>query len=141
MTSRSLILHIAMLSLLFRQITKRWGAAKTKWVVELCFDDLFNWNTWMWTRRREEPLGLLSWGSDPYPYAPDGTGSDLHGTGGYGANLESGLDNSAVTEGVPFNQSGLYVQDEYDAGYTGMYLMDTRVSILKFVAISSWRCC
>ena len=95
------------------------GAANTSWVVELLFDDLLNWNTWMWTRRREAPLGLLSWGSDPYPYAPDDTGSDVRGTGGGGANLESGLDNSPVTEGVPFNQSGLFLQDEYDAGYTG----------------------
>ena len=27
-------------------------------------------------------------------------------------------------EGVPFNESGLYLQDEYDVGYSGMYLMD-----------------
>ena len=47
----------------------------------------------MWTRRRESPVGLLSWGSDPYPYAPDGTNSAVTGTGDNGANLESGLDN------------------------------------------------
>lgn len=28
------------------EITKRWGVTKTKWVVELCFDDLLEWNTW-----------------------------------------------------------------------------------------------
>eukprot|EP01052_Picozoa_sp_SAG31_P025394 SAG31_NODE_2223_length_6152_cov_4.129688_5_plen_219_part_00 len=97
------------------------------------FDDLLNWNTWMWARRREEPLLLLSWGSNPYPYAPDGKNrshaTDLRGTGGGGANLESGLDNGPVMEGVPFNQSGLYLQDEYDAGYTGMYLMDCKAQI------------
>ena len=82
-------------------------------------DDLFTWNTWMYSRRREAPLGLLSWGSNPYPYAPDGSDSALRGTGGGGANLESGLDNGPVMEGVPFNVSGLYLQDEYDAGYTG----------------------
>jgi hypothetical protein len=32
-------------------------------------------------------------------------------------------------EGVPFNQSGLDLQDEYDAGYTGMFLMDCRAQI------------
>ena len=77
----------------------------------------------MWTRRREAPEGLLSWGSDPYPYAPDGSAAK-GGTGGWGANLESGLDNGPVMEGVPFNKTGLFLQDEYDAGYTGMYLMD-----------------
>ena len=91
--------------------------------------DLLNWNTWMYKRRREAPLGLLSWGSDPYPYAPDGTGSDVRGTGGGGANLESGLDNGPVMDGVPFNQTGLYLQDEYDVGYTGMYLMDCKAQI------------
>ena len=111
------------------QITQRWGAEKTKWVVELCFDDLLTWNTWMYQRRREAPLGLLSWGSDPYPYAPDGTASATTGTGGGGASLESGLDNGPVMEGVPFNQSGLYLQDEYDAGYTGMFLMDCKAQI------------
>jgi hypothetical protein len=160
---------------ILHQITQRWGAAKTQWVVELCFDvsctrthtrtrthllssslilhfhvvalqvrlmdrtlpisypyrpqDLLNWNTWMYIRRREAPLGLLSWGSDPYPYAPDGTGSDVRGTGGGGANLESGLDNGPVMDGVPFNQTGLYLQDEYDVGYTGMFLMDCKAQI------------
>ena len=33
---------------ILHEITKRWGANKTQWVVELCFDDLLNWNTWMW---------------------------------------------------------------------------------------------
>lgn len=91
--------------------------------------DLLNWNTWMYKRRRETPLGLLSWGSDPYPYAPDGTASAITGTGGGGANLESGLDNGPVMDGVPFNQTGLYLQDEYDVGYTGMFLMDCKAQI------------
>ena len=51
------------------------------------------------------------------------------GTGGGGANLESGLDNSPVTQGVPFNETGLYLQDEYDAGYTGMFLMDCQAQM------------
>lgn len=114
---------------ILHEITKRWGANRTTWVVELCFDDLYNWNTWMFTRRRELPLGLMSWGSDPYPYAPDGTNSATHGNGGGGASLESGLDNSVLGSGVPFNRTGLNVQDVYDAGYTGMYLMDCLAQI------------
>jgi hypothetical protein len=95
-------------------------------VVELCFDDLLNWNTWMYTRRREAPVGLLSWGSNPDPYTPDGSSE---GSGSGGASLESGLDNGPVMNDVPFNQTGLYLQDEYDAGYSGMYLMDTLAQI------------
>ena len=95
------------------EITKRWGPAATGWVVELCFDDLLNWNTWQWTHRREAPLGLMAWGSDPYPYAPDGSASAQTGNGGGGASLESGLDNSVLGGGVPFNRTGRYVQDVY----------------------------
>jgi hypothetical protein len=116
----------------------------------------------MWTRRREAPLGLLSWGSNPYPYAPDGS-SSTKGTGNSGANLESGLDNGPVLSEAPFNQSGLDLQDEYDvgewaafsahalqlikppfvpisshAGYTGMYLMDclAQIELAKMIGRS-----
>ena len=60
---------------------------------------------------------MLAWGSNPYTYAPDGTAASERGNGNGGANLESGLDNAVVTGGVPFNHTGRYVQDEYDAGY------------------------
>jgi hypothetical protein len=44
------------------EIAKRWGVNRTTWALELCFDDLYMWNTWMYTQRREAPLGLLSYG-------------------------------------------------------------------------------
>ena len=94
------------------EIARRWGGEATGWAVALLFDDLFNWNSWLWANRREAPRGLLSWGSNPYPYAPDGTPTALHGCGGGCANLESGLDNGPVMDGIPFNASGLYLQDE-----------------------------
>lgn len=63
---------------ILHEITKRWGANKTQWVVELCFDDLLNWNTWMWTRRTETPLGLLTWGTaSPPPYQYPRQGSEI----------------------------------------------------------------
>jgi hypothetical protein len=111
------------------EITKRWGANRTRWVVELCFDDLLEWNTWMFTQRREFPLGMLAWGSNPYTYAPDGTTAADRGNGRGGGDLESGLDNAVVTGTAPFNRTGMYVQDEYDAGYTGMFLMDCQAQI------------
>ena len=114
---------------ILHEITKRWGKDATRWVVELCFEDLFVWNTWMWTQRREKPLGMLSWGSDPYPYAPDGTKGADTGGGRGAATLESGLDNGPMYD-VPFNKTGLFVQDEYDAGYTGMFLMDCQAQIV-----------
>ena len=73
------------------EVAKRWGPTKTKWAVELCFDDLFTWNTWLFTQRRLEPLGLLTYGTSPYDsWAPDG--SKQSKTPGC-SNGESGLDN------------------------------------------------
>eukprot|EP00936_MAST-01D_sp_MAST-1D-sp1_P001464 g1464.t1 len=112
------------------KIVGRWGLNnRTRWVVELLLDDLLNWNTWWWARRREAPGGLLSWGSDPYSYAPDGSRGAIQGDGNGAANLESGLDNGPVMDGVPFNRTGLYLQDEYDAGLTGLFVMDCRAQI------------
>ena len=73
------------------EVAKRWGPTKTKWAVELCFDDLFTWNTWLFTQRRLEPLGLLTYGTSPYDaWAPDGSKQSIHAGCGNG---ESGLDN------------------------------------------------
>ena len=111
-------------SKILSEIVRRWGPVRTRWAIDLLFDDLYNWNTWLYANRREAPLGLFSWGSNPYPYAPDATSTSAAGCGGGCANLESGLDNGPVMDGVPFNASGLYLQDEYDAGLTGLFLMD-----------------
>jgi hypothetical protein len=72
----------------------------------------------------EVPLGLMSWGSNPYPYAPDGSPAAVRGSGRGGGDLESGLDNSVLGGAFRFNETGREVQDGYDAGYTGLYLMD-----------------
>ena len=165
---------------ILHEITKRWGVAKTQWVVELCFEDLFTWNTWMYAERTNSvaqarphalastankqmyadtsmqaqvqtnstsplPPRMLAWGSSPYTYAPDGHaapyslsppstyGGAATGGGGGAAGLESGLDNGP-TNGVPFD-SERHVQDQYDAGYTGMYLMDclAQIELAKIV--------
>jgi hypothetical protein len=121
---------------ILHEITKRWGLAKTKWVVELCFDDLLNWNTWMYTRRTETPLHLLSWGSNPFPYAPDGknrssSSASDGGEGAGAANLESGLDNGPVMEGIAFNLTGRYVEDEFVA----LLRARARVRVLVLVRV------
>ena len=92
-------------------------------MLEFLFEDLYNWNTWWYTQRVEAPLGLLAWGSNPYVYAPDGTSMSTKGGGG-GAD-GSGLDNGPMYQ-VPWNETGLFVQDAYDAGLMGLYLMDCK---------------
>ena len=59
-----------------------------------------------------------------YALSPDGTDSPWTAPGGANGG-ESGLDNGPTVEGVPFNETGVGVQDQYDPGITGMYLMDT----------------
>lgn len=107
------------------EVAKRWGPTKTAWAVKLCFNDLFTWNSWMYTQRRLLPLGLVTYGSSPYAaWAPDGTGqASSPGCG----NGESGLDNGPTTEGVQcVNQSSQMLQGQYSAGQTGLYLIRAR---------------
>jgi hypothetical protein len=81
-----------------------------------------------YNERTETPLGMLSWGSNLYTYAPDGRtdpyslsppttpGSSATGGGRGGAALESGLDNGPMYSDS-FNSTGRNVLDQYDAGY------------------------
>eukprot|EP00039_Didymoeca_costata_P032943 m.40010 g.40010 ORF g.40010 m.40010 type:complete len:1184 (+) comp9617_c0_seq4:174-3725(+) len=110
------------------EIVKRYGIEKTRWVVELCFDDLYNWNTWLFTTRREAPLGIVSHGSTPYPWAPDNTNTWRQGGGDPGES-ESGQDNGPMYSNTPFNVTGLYLADAYAAGSTGLYLVDCLAQI------------
>lgn len=56
------------------EVAKRWGVKRTRFALDLCFDDLFTQNTWMYTQRRLLPLGLITYGSSPYDsWAPDGS--------------------------------------------------------------------
>ena len=53
------------------QVARRWrhrSPALVEMALELCFDDLFIQNTWMYTQRREQPLGLLAYGSSTYVF-------------------------------------------------------------------------
>ena len=64
--------------------------------------------------------------SRPRLQAPDGTPGASKPGGGWGC---SGLDNGPTVEELPFNLTGLDLQDQYDAGFTGMFLMDCRAQI------------
>jgi len=59
------------------------------WVVELLYEDCFDWLDWFWRRRREPPLGLIALGSDPFPNCD--TTNTMQA-----ARYESGLDNSPM---------------------------------------------
>lgn len=91
-----------------------------KWFLELLYKELLTWNRW-WSRNREDG-GLLCLGSNPYEkvtYFRSEFDTNCH----YGAVLESGLDNSPMYDGVPFNKQK-HLLEQHDVGMSSLYIMD-----------------
>jgi hypothetical protein len=95
---------------------------REKWFVEYLFEDLLTWNRWFAERRRL-PNGQLCWGSEPF----EGKLGRRWETAGVndllGAALESGLDNSPMYDGMPFNKN-THLMELADVGLTGLYILD-----------------
>ncbi|WP_345248166.1 MGH1-like glycoside hydrolase domain-containing protein [Nibrella saemangeumensis] len=87
-----------------------------RWLLELTFDRLLRWNRWWPTHR--DTGGLLCWGSDNVP--PDGAAHSWQG-----AAYESGLDNSPMYDGVPFNPKTNQLQLA-DVGLNSLYIADCK---------------
>jgi hypothetical protein len=101
-----------------------WRQCGWDWFLAEVFDDLLVWNRWFFRCRRGKN-GLLAWGSDPY----EGTAGHVLETWGVhdwqGATFESGLDNSPMYDGVPFDPERNILLLE-DVGLTGLYIADCR---------------
>jgi hypothetical protein len=76
-----------------------------KWLVELLFDDLLDWNNWFVRARELEPSKLIC----------------LGGNGMQAARYESGLDNSPMYDGDFMNGSKMQL---YDVGMTSLFTME-----------------
>ena len=93
-----------------------------RWIIELLYPALLQWNTWFFDHRRAAS-GALCWGSDPSPviygnrWERDGVNDR------FGAALESGLDNSPMYDDIPFNKDTHLLELE-DVGLTGLFIMD-----------------
>ena len=101
-------------ALMLKEIFKRCG---DRWLLEASFDDLLAWNRW-WERRRLNQ-GLLSWGSDP-------ADNPLHEKNAHtivAAIWESGMDDSPMYDGVPFNPRTSMIEMQ-DVGLCGLYVAD-----------------
>ena len=85
-----------------------------KWFLEYVFDDLLTWNRW-WIKGRTTPDNLLCWGSDS---VGDGSANTWQA-----AAYESGLDNSPMYIGVPFNEK-THKMELADVGLQSLYIMD-----------------
>lgn len=103
-------------SLMLKEIYKRCG---DRWILEASFDDLLSWNRW-WLKRRLNGK-LLSWGSDL-------TGNPMNEKEAHtkvAAAWESGMDDSPMFEGVPYN-SRKNMFELQDVGLNGLYVADCR---------------
>ena len=68
---------------------KRW---QEPWIVDLLFDDCYDWTQWFFRRREDAPLGLIVLGSDKIADTSDTPNMQA-------ARFESGLDNSPMYDG------------------------------------------
>ncbi len=107
-------------SLMALEIFRRFGEP---WILGEVFDDLLAWNRW-WPKARANG-DWLSWGSDPFePVIDSKWEKPEKGVGGrQGGAFESGLDNSPMYDGIPFD-SGRHVLELADVGLTGLYAAD-----------------
>lgn len=103
-------------SLMLREIYKRYG---DRWILESSFGDLLSWNRW-WIKSRMNGK-LLSWGSD-LTGNPMGE-KEAHTS--VGAAWESGMDDSPMFEGVPYNPRRNMFEMQ-DVGLNALYVADCR---------------
>ena len=102
-------------SLMVLEIYKR---HKERWFLAEVYDELLSWNRW-WPGARDT-RGLLAWGSDNVPQLVDGTFHNFQA-----ALFESGLDNSPMYDGVPFNPRTNQLEMA-DVGLNALYVADCR---------------
>ncbi len=103
-------------SIMVREVYRRYPE---RWFLEAAFDPLLAWNRWWPERRLNE--GLLSYGSHdaPNPFAEPGVRTVK--TAGY----ESGMDDSPMYEGVPFDPAKNTLELQ-DVGLTSLHIADCR---------------
>ncbi len=105
-------------AMILREFLRKTGET---WVADLLFDPLFTWNSW-WLEERSTGDDLC-WGSNAYePVA--GNPWETNGVhDGFGAALESGLDNSPMYDEIPF-EAGRNQLALADVGLMSMFIVD-----------------
>eukprot|EP01060_Flectonema_neradi_P036803 TRINITY_DN719_c0_g1_i2.p1 TRINITY_DN719_c0_g1~~TRINITY_DN719_c0_g1_i2.p1 ORF type:complete len:789 (+),score=161.32 TRINITY_DN719_c0_g1_i2:881-3247(+) len=94
-----------------------------KWLVELVFDDLLDWQAFFLRERLLEPLNLVCLGS--YNVLVDKVHAGSATAGMQGGRWESGLDNSPMYDGEFFN-STTHQMMLYDMGMTSMLAQEAQ---------------
>lgn len=91
-----------------------------KWMLSLTYDNLLKWNNW-WVENRTDQ-GLICPGSSPYEKVTYFR-SEYEQNNRYASNLETGLDNSPMYDGVKFNET-THLLLQHDVGLTSLFVMD-----------------
>ncbi len=106
-------------SIVVKLIYDRWPE---KWFLQEVYGKLVRWNEWFYQSRRTDS-GLMAWGSNRVENAhvPHSGDAGIHDW--QGAAYESGLDNSPIFDGVPFDAEKSILCME-DVGLTGLYIKD-----------------
>ena len=106
-------------AIMVREVYKKYPE---RWLLEATFDDLLAWNRW-WMKRRLNG-GLLSYGSHEAenPFLEPATQTKRT------ARYESGMDDSPMYEGVPFNKQTNTLELQ-DVGLTSLVIADSRALV------------
>eukprot|EP01084_Bolivina_argentea_P028862 53608_1 len=117
-------------SMVLYQIYKKYGN-NVLWLIELLFNDLYDWLNWFWRRRRCKPKYLICLGSDPNK-PPSDTYNNMQ------AARYEGLDNSPMYDGNLFNKTTHHMM-LYDIGMNAMYINELKRLIIlgKVINVSS----
>ena len=101
-----------------------------KWFLEYVFDNLLTWNRW-WKDKRDYN-GYLCWGSNPYDPVFDDKREFTQNNFSAASN-ESGLDNTPMYDGVPFDTTD-HLLEIADAGLMSLYIADCK-ALAKIASI------
>jgi len=108
-----------------RVVLELYRKFREKWMVDVVFDDLLDWNDWFIRRRLLPPLGLVSIGTwnEQAEWAGVADHSDTANAPMQGARFESGLDNSPMYDGHLFNNE-THLMELYDVGMSSLFISE-----------------
>ncbi len=105
---------------------------KDKWLIEMVFDKLFEWNSWYYNSRQVKE-GILGWGSTPFSPNLNNYWESAGVGEFYGAAMESGLDNSPMYDNIEIDKI-TNTMKLGDAGLTSLFIVDAK-SLIKLANV------
>jgi len=105
-------------SFVIKELYKRYHE---EWILHETFDKLLSWNRW-WDQNRNYK-GFLCWGSTSYPNYQNNKSLAYGVNELQGALYESGLDNSAMYDNIPFDKEK-HLMLLADVGLMSFYVLD-----------------